>query len=130
MTSPFVTLVNKENFEAEVLQSDKLVLIDFYADWCGPCRALSPRLEKFAEANRGTVKVVKVDVDKSPELARLFQIRSIPTLATMKDGKGLIKTVGLQTESQLKELVEKSLKMAAGNNINNNSKPSGKGPAL
>jgi thioredoxin 1 len=128
MASPFVTLVDKDNFEAEVLKSDKLVLIDFYADWCGPCRGLAPRLEKFAEANKDTVKVVKVDVDKSLELAQLFQVRSIPTLATMKDGKGLMKTVGALPDAKLKELVEQSLKLAVTNNINNNNKPSGKGP--
>lgn len=127
MASNFITTVNKDNFEAEVLKSDKLVLIDFYADWCGPCRALSPRLEKFAEENKDTVKVVKIDVDKSPELAQMFQVRSIPTLATMKDGKGVMRTVGALSNDQIKKFVDDSLKAACSNNINNN-KPSGKPP--
>lgn len=107
MTSPFVTSVNAQNFEAEVLKSDKLVLIDFYADWCGPCKALAPTLEKFAQENPD-VKVVKVNVDESPELANAFKVQSIPTLVTMKDGKGVYGAVGAPSASELKKFVEAS----------------------
>lgn len=128
MASPFVTEITEDTFEAEVLNSDKLVLIDFYATWCGPCKAMAPTLEKFAEENQATVKVVKVDVDACPQLAAAFQIRSIPTLVTMKDGQGLIGAIGALPKSEMEKLVKDSLQLVAENNINNKAAPKGPKP--
>lgn len=128
MTSPFITIVDEKNFEAEVLKSDKLVLIDFYADWCGPCKALAPTLEKFAEDNKDKVKVVKVNVDDSPNLSAAFGIRSIPTLVTMKDNQALYGAVGNLPKEALEKLVDQSLQAANENNIAP-SKPDGNKPA-
>lgn len=128
MTSPFITVVDEKNFEAEVLKSDKLVLIDFYADWCGPCKALAPTLEKFAEDNKDKVKVVKVNVDDSPNLSAAFGIRSIPTLVTMKDNQALYGAVGNLPREALDKLVEQSLQIDKENNIAP-SKPDGSKPA-
>ena len=78
--------VTSENFESEVLQSDKTVLIDFYADWCGPCKMLSPIVDEVAEENTD-IKVVKINVDNAQDLAMKYQVMSIPTLVVIKDGK-------------------------------------------
>ena len=118
MASPHVTLVNEQNFEAEVLKADKLVLIDFSAEWCGPCKALAPTLEAFAAENEATVKVVKIDVDESPNLAQAFGVRGMPTLLTLKtraaaDGKVEVAIVGglmgNQPKSELEKLLANSL---------------------
>ena len=74
--------ITNENFEKEVLQADKTVLADFYADWCGPCKMLSPVLHEIAEENADTVKVVKINVDEQPQLAGRFQVSSIPLRKT------------------------------------------------
>lgn len=123
MTSSNVTLVNDQNFEAEVLKADKLVLIDFYADWCGPCKSLSPRIEEFANEHP-EVKVVKINVDESPNLANAFQVKSIPTLITMKDGQGLFGIVGVLPKSGIEKLVADSLQKAAPAQENKNTPPS------
>ena len=86
--------VTSENFESEVLQSDKTVLIDFYADWCGPCKMLSPIVDEVAEENTD-IKVVKINVDNAQDLAMKYQVMSIPTLVVIKDGKEINRSVGL-----------------------------------
>ena len=113
MTSAHITQVNDKNFSDEVLKSDKLVLIDFYADWCGPCKSMAPFIEKFAEENQATVKVVKVNIDECPQLANAFQIKSIPTLVTMKDGNAIGVSVGALPKSGIEKLVAESLKILA-----------------
>ncbi len=80
-----VKIITKENFDAEVIKSQKTVLIDFWATWCGPCQMLSPVVDSFADENPD-ISVCKVTVDEQPELAMLFGIESIPTLVVMKDG--------------------------------------------
>lgn len=75
-----------ENFDKEVIQSDQPVLVDFWAEWCGPCKMIAPALDDIAEKRQGNIKVVKVDVDSQSELAVRFGIRSIPTLMVFKDG--------------------------------------------
>mgnify|MGYP002622324731 CR=1 FL=1 len=105
----FVIPVNKANFEQEVLNADKIVLIDFYADWCGPCKSLAPRLEKYAEDNQDKVKVVKINVDESPALAGAFGVRSIPTLLIFKDGEVVAQTVGSMAKSDLVKWVDGAL---------------------
>ena len=79
--------ITAANFENEVLRSDKPVLLDFYADWCGPCKMLAPVLHEIAEENTGALKVGKVNVDEQMELAMRFQVSSIPMLVVFKDGK-------------------------------------------
>lgn len=128
MSSPHITLVNKDNFEQEILKADKMVLIDFYADWCGPCKGMTPALEKFAEENNGRVKVVKIDVDASPELAQAFGVRAMPTLVTMKDGQGVLGTVGAQSKQGLEQLVEKSFQTLDPNYIQGKGNTPGNPP--
>ena len=88
-----VVTINKENFNTEVLQSDKTVLLDFWASWCGPCRMLSPVVDQVAE-ERPDVKVGKVNVDEQPELAAQFGVMSIPALLVFKNGKRVHQSVG------------------------------------
>lgn len=88
------TIINSSNFEAEVLNSDKPVLVDFWATWCGPCRMLAPIISQIAVKYDGSVKVAKIDVDELPELAEAFNVSSIPTLVLFKDGKPVATRVG------------------------------------
>ena len=93
-----VITITKENFDAEFLHSDKTVLLDFWASWCGPCRMLSPVVDEVAE-ERPDVKVGKVNVDEQPELAGQFGVMSIPTLLVFKNGKLVNQTVGARPKS-------------------------------
>ena len=92
--------INKSNFQNEVLDSEKPVLLDFWASWCGPCRMVSPVVDEIA-SERGDIKVGKVNVDEQPELAAQFGVMSIPTLVVMKNGKLANKTVGAKPKAQI-----------------------------
>ena len=94
------------NFENEVLHSDKPVLLDFYADWCGPCKMFSPILHELAEEKSGVLKVGKVNVDEQMELAMRFQVSSIPMLVVFKDGKVVTKSVGYRSKAEITAMVE------------------------
>ena len=93
--------ITKENFEREVMNSDKPVLIDFWAPWCGPCRMLSPTISDIAEEYKDKVKVGKVNVDEEEELAAMFRVSSIPLLVVMKDGKVVNSAVGVRPKDQI-----------------------------
>ena len=93
--------ITSENFEREVLNSDKPVLIDFWANWCGPCRMLSPTISEIAEEYKDKVKVGKVNVDEEGELAAMFRVSSIPLLVVMKNGKVMNSAVGVRPKSQI-----------------------------
>jgi len=96
-------------FDEVVLRSDVPVLLDFYADWCSPCRALSPALEDIASEYAGRAKVVRVDVDKSGALASRYNVRGIPALFVFKGGEVVDQTVGLQPKADLERLLKKHL---------------------
>ena len=114
-TSPHVFDVSQENFEDEVLKAslDTPILIDFWASWCGPCKALGPLLEKLADEYNGAFRLAKVDVDANQELAGMFGIRSIPTVALFKDGKPVDGFAGALPEGQLREFLAKHVEPAA-----------------
>ena len=89
--------INKDNFNEEVLQSEKKVLLDFWAPWCGPCRMVVPIVEEIAE-ERSDIKVGKVNVDEEPDLANQFGVMSIPTLVVMENGKEVSRSVGAKSK--------------------------------
>ena len=97
--------VTSSNFESEVLNSSKTVLIDFYADWCGPCKRLAPIVEEIAKENEN-VKVVKIIVDDAQDLAVKYQVMSIPTLVVIKDGKEVNRVVGLTDKSEILNIIK------------------------
>ena len=92
--------INKMNFDQEVVASDKPVLLDFWAPWCGPCRMVLPVIEEIAK-ERSDIKVGKINVDEEPELAREFGVMSIPTLVVMKDGRIVSKSMGAKPKAQI-----------------------------
>lgn len=98
--------ITKDNFEQEVLKSDIPVLVDFWATWCGPCRALGPVLEEIA-SETSSIKIVKVNVDEQPELASEFRIMSIPTMILFKSGEVADKTVGLLPKDEVLNFIKK-----------------------
>ncbi|WRS28043.1 thioredoxin [Oscillospiraceae bacterium MB08-C2-2] len=99
-------VLTKENFEDEVLSSDKPVLVDFWAPWCGPCRMLSPVLEEVGKETADRVKIGKVNVDEEQELAAEFNVMSIPMLAVIQAGKLAAVSVGVKPKAQILELLE------------------------
>ena len=95
-----IITITKENFDSEVMNSEKTVLLDFWADWCGPCRMLAPTIDEIAK-ERTDIKVGKVNVDNEPELAQRFGIFSIPTIIIIKDGKVVAQNAGLRPKDAI-----------------------------
>ena len=97
------------NFEQEVLKSEKPVLVDFWAPWCGPCRAVGPVVEDLAEAYKGRVKVGKINIDDNPKTATAYGVMSIPTLILFNKGDIMDKLIGLSPKERLEGLIKKAL---------------------
>ena len=100
-----VIKISEENFKKEVLEESKTVLVDFYADWCGPCKMLSPIIEEVAKENEDA-KFVKINVDEAQELAIEYDIMSIPTIVVIKDGKEVNRTVGLVDKTEIRAMLK------------------------
>ena len=100
-----VMKVNKESFETEVLTAEGMVLVDFFADWCGPCKMLSPIVDEVAEENTD-IKVCKINVDEEPELAMRYNVMSIPTLVVIQNGEEVNKSVGLVSKEDIIKMVK------------------------
>lgn len=100
-----VVAITKNNFEEEVMKSDKTVLIDFWASWCGPCRMLSPIVDEIAE-ECSDIKVCKVNVDEESELAGEFKVMSIPTLFVIKNGKVVNQSVGVKSKTEILSMIK------------------------
>ena len=98
-----------ENFDAEVLKSDKPVLVDFWAEWCGPCRMMAPAVEAVADQYADRVKVGKLNVDESPSVTARYQIRGIPTLLVFKGGEVREQLVGATSKDSLVKMLERNL---------------------
>ncbi len=102
-----VNVLNDENFSAEVIDSDMPVLVDFYATWCGPCKALSPIVEKLAAEFDGKLKVGKLNIDEAQQAPSQFGVRAVPTIVFFKNGEAVGNLVGLKKEAELRGHIEK-----------------------
>ena len=100
-----VNIFNEENFENEVINSEKTTIVDFYADWCGPCKMMSPIIDKIAEENADNLKVGKVNVDENQELAMKYNVMSIPTILVFKSGKISKTFVGVTAKQEIEEAI-------------------------
>jgi len=101
-----ITHVSEASFEQEVVQSGQPVLVDYWAEWCGPCKMIEPLLHEIADEYAGRIRIAKVNIDENPQVANQYKIRGIPTLMVFKDGKVQGMKVGALTKGALKEFVE------------------------
>jgi thioredoxin 1 len=101
--------LSERNFKREVLRSPLPTLVDFWAPWCGPCRAVGPVIEQLAAERGASVKVGKLNVDQSPDVAAAYRVHSIPTLMIFKDGKVVDRFVGVQTKTELERALDRAV---------------------
>ena len=101
MASPNIVQISPDNFDTEVKKASTVVLVDFWAEWCGPCRAIAPILDALADTHVGKLKVAKVNVDHNQELAGTYEVRAIPTLLIFKDGEVKDKMIGAVSKKDL-----------------------------
>ncbi len=101
--------VTDKNFDTEVMKSDLPVLVDFWAEWCGPCRMISPIIDQIADEYKGKLKVVKLNVDEAQELAMKYSVMSIPTLMVFKKGQVMDQVIGAMSKDQLTDRIKQSL---------------------
>lgn len=109
MAGEKITILTKENFEQEVSGSDKVVMVDFWAPWCGPCRAVGPVMDELAGEYDGKAKVAKLNVDDEGEVAEKFRIMSIPTIMVFKNGEVVEKLIGARSKTELAGVIDKYL---------------------
>ncbi len=109
MASDNITTITDGNFDAEVLKSSTPVLIDFWAQWCAPCRAIGPIVEQLGKDYAGKIKVGKINIDENPKTPTQFDVRSIPTLLIFKDGKVVGQIVGAVPRPKIEDLIKKAL---------------------
>ena len=107
--NPHIRNINDAEFEAEVLQSSEPVLVDFWAEWCGPCKMISPMLDDLAASYGGKLKVAKVNIDQNQKTPRDYNVRSIPTLMVFKDGKVQATQIGAVSRTQLTQIIDKAI---------------------
>ncbi|MFZ5989263.1 MAG: thioredoxin [Bacillota bacterium] len=109
MASEKVTIITKGNFEQEVVKSDKTIMVDFWAPWCGPCRAVGPIMDELADEYEGKAKIAKLNVDEEGEIAAKFRIMSIPTIIIFKNGEIAEKLIGARSKAELAGLIDKHI---------------------
>ena len=109
MASPLIITLTQDNFEAEALKSATPVLVDFWAEWCGPCKAIGPALEEIGGELAGKLTIAKVNIDENPMTPNQFAVRGIPTLILFKDGKPVDTLVGARPKSALKAWIESKI---------------------
>ncbi len=107
--SDFIQHVTDSTFEPDVLKSDVPVLVDYWAEWCGPCKAIAPLLEEVAKEYNGKVKVAKVNVDENQDLAKKYNVRAIPTLMLFKDGNVQASKLGMMSKPQLTAFLDSNI---------------------
>ena len=100
---------NDQNFKADVLESDKFVLVDFWAEWCGPCKAIAPSLEELSDEMANKLKIVKINIDENPSISQTYSIRSIPALMIFKDGEKISEKMGALPKSALESWVNETI---------------------
>lgn len=102
-----VVKISTKNFDSEVINSQTPVLVDFFAEWCGPCKMLSPIIDDIAEQMKSKIKIGKIDIDESPDLASKFSVMTVPTLILFKDGEAVEKSVGVKSKDAIIEMISK-----------------------